>query len=89
MNKESGWILNATGGPSDSAEGQVEELLDFVESKAGELASIVADCRIRLSVSFWTQSGQGGFRLEPPMLRRFGELRVTLDVSSLLCEDDG
>ena len=85
INNESFWALNATGGPSDSAEGQVEELLAFAEGKANVLAVMAGDCRVRLSVSFWTERGTGGFRLEPQTLRRLGDLRITLGVSSLYC----
>ncbi len=82
VRKSSVWGYNSILDSSDTVENHIDDLLRFAEGKAKELERLAADCFVRILVSFSAESGTVKFALDPDILKRLGELGITLDLTS-------
>ena len=69
------WTLESTLQWDESVPEQIRQLAAFLESRPeAALRTLAANCRLELFCTFAPDEGQGGFTLDPDILRRTADL---------------
>jgi effector-binding domain-containing protein len=73
--RHSSWILKSAGGRARPLEDQIEDLVAFAEERREALGPLAADHEARVFCGIFSGEGaQGGFTLEPGLLRRLADI---------------